>query len=212
MKSQNITRGPINFLWGTDIFSAQWKWLSHVHSLRPHGLWNPQNSPGQNTGVGSLSLLQGILPTQGSNPGLLLCRWILYHLSHKGRLRFFLKPKQLSLIECHLLSPWKQKHIQRWGPRGLLWTTVRSSAHSRHPTRICGVNKRICRASITSPPTLTFVTKEGKVTRNPSQVQHLLGVRAARLQFFVCTHSWLSSHSQKPSQFNHRNTPQPRTA
>ena len=35
-------------------------------SLRPHGLYNPWNSPGQNTGVGSLSLLQGIFPTQVS--------------------------------------------------------------------------------------------------------------------------------------------------
>ena len=39
---------------------------------------------GQNTGVGSLSLLQGIFPTQGSNPGLPHCRQILYQLSHKG--------------------------------------------------------------------------------------------------------------------------------
>ena len=39
-------------------------------SLRPHGLYSPWNSPGQNTGVGRLSLLQGIFPTQGSNPGL----------------------------------------------------------------------------------------------------------------------------------------------
>ena len=39
---------------------------------------------GQNTGVGSLSLLQGIFLTQGANPGLLHCRWILYQLSHKG--------------------------------------------------------------------------------------------------------------------------------
>ena len=53
-------------------------------SLRPHGLYNPWNSPGQNTGVGSLSLLQEIFPTQGSNPGLPHCRWILYQLSHKG--------------------------------------------------------------------------------------------------------------------------------
>ena len=42
------------------------------------------NSPGQNTGVDSLSLLQGIFPTQGSNPGLPHCRRILYQLSHKG--------------------------------------------------------------------------------------------------------------------------------
>ena len=39
-------------------------------------------SLGQNTAVGCHSLLQGILPTQGSNPGLLHCRWILHHLSH----------------------------------------------------------------------------------------------------------------------------------
>ena len=44
----------------------------------------PWNSLGQNTGVGSLSFLQGIFPTQGSNPGLLHCRRILYQLSHKG--------------------------------------------------------------------------------------------------------------------------------
>ena len=53
-------------------------------SLQPHGLYSPWNSPGQNTGVDSLSLLQGIFPTQGSNPGLPHCRWILYHLNHQG--------------------------------------------------------------------------------------------------------------------------------
>ena len=37
------------------------------HSLRPQGLYGPWNSPGQNTGVGSLSLLQGIFSIQGSN-------------------------------------------------------------------------------------------------------------------------------------------------
>ena len=50
----------------------------------PHGLYSPWNSPGQNTGIGNHSLLQGIFPTQGSNPGLAHCRWILYQLSHKG--------------------------------------------------------------------------------------------------------------------------------
>ena len=62
-----------------------WKW-SESHSvvsdsLPPHGLYN---SPGQNTRVGSLSLLQRIFPTQGSNPGLPHCSQILYQLSHKG--------------------------------------------------------------------------------------------------------------------------------
>ena len=46
-------------------------------------LFCPRNSPGQNTGVGSRFLLQGIFLTQGSNPSLLRCRWILYHLSHQ---------------------------------------------------------------------------------------------------------------------------------
>ena len=41
-------------------------------SLQPHGLYSPCNSPGQNPGVGSLSLLQGL------NPGLSHCRQILY--------------------------------------------------------------------------------------------------------------------------------------
>ena len=54
------------------------------NSLQPHGLYSPWNSPGQNTGVGSLSLLQGIFPIQGSSPGLLHYRQFLYQLSHKG--------------------------------------------------------------------------------------------------------------------------------
>ena len=58
-------------------------------SLRPFGLSPtsllcPWDFPGKNTGVGCHSLLQGIFPTQGSNPGLLYCRQILYHLSHQG--------------------------------------------------------------------------------------------------------------------------------
>ena len=41
-----------------------------------------RDSLGKNTGVGCHALLQGIFPTQGSNPGLLHCRQLLYHLSH----------------------------------------------------------------------------------------------------------------------------------
>ena len=50
----------------------------------PHGLYSPWNSPGQNTGVGSLSLLQGIFLTQDLKPGLPHCRQILYQLCHNG--------------------------------------------------------------------------------------------------------------------------------
>ena len=59
-----------------------WKSLSHVRLFA-----SPWNSLGQNTGVGSLSLLQEIFPTRESNPGLPHCRLILYQLSHKGSTR-----------------------------------------------------------------------------------------------------------------------------
>ena len=52
-------------------------------SLWSYGLYSPWNSLGLNTGVSGLSLLQGIFPTQGSNPGHLHGRQILYQLSHK---------------------------------------------------------------------------------------------------------------------------------
>ena len=60
-----------------------------LDSLRPNGLWPAKLlclwiSPGKNIGMGCHFLLQGIFPTQGSNPGLLHCRRILYQMSHKG--------------------------------------------------------------------------------------------------------------------------------
>ena len=57
---------------------------SFSDSLQSHGLYSQWNSPDQNTGMGSLSLLQGIFPTQGSNWCLQHCRQILYQLSHKA--------------------------------------------------------------------------------------------------------------------------------
>ena len=68
------------------------------NSLRPDGLYSPWNSPGQNTGVGSLSLLQGIFSTQGSNPGLPLCRQILYQPSLPG------KPKNTEVGSLSILQ------------------------------------------------------------------------------------------------------------
>ena len=54
------------------------------NSLQSHGSYSPWNSPGQNTGVGSHSLLQGIFPTWGKDPGLSHCRQILYQFSYQG--------------------------------------------------------------------------------------------------------------------------------
>ena len=90
-------------------------------SLRPSRLYSPWNSLGQNTGVNSLSLLQGIFPTQGLNPGLTCCRQILYQLSHKGSPRilewvaysfffFFFFP---SLHSCAILIQFLE-HPSRW--------------------------------------------------------------------------------------------------
>ena len=74
----------------------------HPHGLQPARLLCPWNSPSKNTGVNSCSILQGIFPTQVSNPGLLHCRQILYHLSHQG------KPKNtgvsLSLLQKMFLT------------------------------------------------------------------------------------------------------------
>ena len=90
----------------------------------------PWNSPGQNTGVGSLSRLQRIFPTQGLNPGLLHCRWILYQLSHKGSPRIL--EWVLSHVSCvQLCNLWSppgssvhgilQARIQEWLPCLLPW-------------------------------------------------------------------------------------------
>ena len=91
----------------------KWKWksLSRVW-LQPHGLCSPWNSPGQNTWVGSLSLLQGIFPTQGSNPGFLHCRWILYQLAEP--------PEELKNTRMGSLSLLQQIFLTQESNWGLL--------------------------------------------------------------------------------------------
>ena len=90
------------------------------NSLRPSGLCSPWNSPGQNTGVGSLSLLQGIFLTQWSNPGLPHCRQILYQLSYQGiPLRAIDFWKQTSsLIKSSNLFLKGHDHCKWWSSRG----------------------------------------------------------------------------------------------
>ena len=105
------------------------------NSLQPDGLHSPWNSPRQNTGVGSLSLLQGIFPTQGSNPGLLHCRWILPQLSHQGSPIMY-------VIDLQMFPP-KTAHTQREkGTREermpphvsvCMFTKERTNVHDREP-------------------------------------------------------------------------------
>ena len=58
--------------------------LCYPMDQSPPGFSVHGNSPGKNTGVGCHALLQGIFPTQGSNPGLLHCRQVPHQLSHHG--------------------------------------------------------------------------------------------------------------------------------
>ena len=74
----------VSYMWLSESESESESRSVVSDSLWPHGLYSPWNSPGQNTRVGTLSLLQGIFPTEGSNPGLLHYRQIVYQLSHKG--------------------------------------------------------------------------------------------------------------------------------
>ena len=92
-------------------------------SLWPHKLCSPWNSPGQNTGVGSLSLLQGIFPTQGLNPGLLYCRQILHQLNHKGSpSTHSTKPQNRMLCpqwtKMPALLPWRKSHGENLATSG----------------------------------------------------------------------------------------------
>ena len=64
------------------------------------------DSPSNNTGVGSHALLQGTFSTQGSNPGLPHCRWILYHLNFQGspRIVHFMSLNKFIMIRIHHYS------------------------------------------------------------------------------------------------------------
>ena len=82
-------------------------------SLWPHGPYSPWNSPDQNTGVGSLSLLQGVFPIQELNWGLLHCRQIIYQLSYQGSPQFSqpITPKKLAEKSIQYLLLLSLSHI-----------------------------------------------------------------------------------------------------
>ena len=87
MSSLQTIQGKMNKLNDTMKESESVSCSVTSDSLRPHGLQParflcPWNSPGKNTRLRCHALLQGIFPTQRSNPGLLYCRQIFYHLSH----------------------------------------------------------------------------------------------------------------------------------
>ena len=115
-------------LWGQ-------KWCKHCesrsivsNSLWLHGLYSPWNSPGQNTWVGSRSILQGIFPTQGSNPGLPQCRWILYQLSHQVSLIWIFETF-CSVWLSYLMSDSSPDVLSK--PHLCLFTPLSPSPHQR---------------------------------------------------------------------------------
>ena len=96
---------------------------------------SPWNSPGQNTEVGSHSLLQGIFPTQQSNPGLLYHRQILYQLSHQGNpgilewvvysfSKGFSWPRNLTTVSCiagGFFTSWATRTPQTLLVSAIIW-------------------------------------------------------------------------------------------
>ena len=79
-----FTLWPIREVLSNAVFSHSVMWLCDPMNCSLPGSSAHGDSPGKNNGVGRHALLQGIFPTQGSNPSLPNCRWILYHLSHQG--------------------------------------------------------------------------------------------------------------------------------
>ena len=96
LKTMETAMGSIDLLRSkSPSLDTMWKWKCSVvsDSLRPHGLYTVHGILQART-LGSLSLLQGIFPTQGLNPGLPQCMQILYLLRHKG------SPRILEWVAC----------------------------------------------------------------------------------------------------------------
>ena len=120
------------------------------NSLQACGLYSPWNFPGQNTGVGSLSLLQGVVPTQGSNTGLLHCRQILYQLSHQGSPISFL---ELPRNDQNLAGLEQQKSTlsQFWSPKIQNHCTGRAVLPLEFPGVGVGMGVRVCPLPLLAP-------------------------------------------------------------
>ena len=93
-------------------------------------LCDPMDCLGQNTGVGSLSLLQGIFLTQGLNPSLPHCSWILYQLSHKG------SPRKVEWVAYPFSSGSSHPGLEP-GPPALQADSL--------PTELSGMERKILR-------------------------------------------------------------------
>ena len=99
-----------------------------LHRMLPTQLLFHGDSPGKKTGVGCHALFQGIFPTQGSNPGLSHCRWILFPQSHQGSPRilewvpslgiFPTQESNRSLLHCRLIL-YQLSYQRSWSDKSL---------------------------------------------------------------------------------------------
>ena len=103
------------------LVTQSWQTLQ-PHGLQPIRLLCPWISPGQNTGVGSHFLLQGIFPTQGLNPGLLHCRQVLYQLttreatqvSIRRQIYFYVRARMSGITQQALMTQWELGAEMGW--------------------------------------------------------------------------------------------------
>ena len=118
--------------------------------LRPHGLYSPWNSLDQNTRVDNLSLFQRIFPTQGSNPRLLHCRWILYQLSYK-----FSSVQFSRSVVSDSLRPHESEHARTPcpSPSPVVHSDWRPSSPWCHPA--------ISSSVVPSPPAFNLTQHQG---------------------------------------------------
>ena len=131
-----------------------WTQVSHI----VNSLLSEPPGKSKNTGVGSLSLLQGIFPTQGLNWDLLHCRQILYQLSYQGS--SFLETTEwlhfcfsLSCIEEGNGNPLQCSCLENPRDRGAWWAAVYGITQSR--TRL----KRLSSSSSSKATELNWTFK-----------------------------------------------------
>ena len=126
-------------------------------------------------GVGSLSLLQGIFPTQGSNPGLLHCRWILYQLSHKGSPRILewvaypfssgsSQPRNRTGVSC-IAGGFFTNQVIREAPTTRVLSLKWESGGHREPSCALMDGEQVCTASLLWPLFQIFISTSIYITQ-----------------------------------------------
>ena len=96
----------------------------------------PWKSPGKNSGVGSHFLLQRIFPTKGSNPGLLYCRQVLYHLNYQEAIE--ITSLTLEFIKCLTETLFPIENFHSW----LIWVRPFSKSNFRNGFQMVAIRHK----------------------------------------------------------------------